>query len=111
MYCWTTAILQCTTNTSATTTATATISVTTTIRRETAREELKSSRDKNARHEPLVGRGEKSLLCDPGSKLRLGGREREGEDHEWKKKNCVCRIQYDGMASHCPFALYDISLS
>ena len=41
--------------------------------------ELKSSRDKNARHEPWWGRGEKSLLCDPGSELRLfikiGGRE------------------------------------
>ena len=34
-----------------------------------------SSRDKNARHEPLGVGGEKSLLCNPGSELRLGGRE------------------------------------
>ena len=36
---------------------------------------MKSSRDKNARHEPKWVGGEKSLLCDPGSELRLGGRE------------------------------------
>ena len=48
-----------------------------TIRRESTREErAESSREKNARHEPhLVGRGGKSLLCDPGSELRLGGRQ------------------------------------
>ena len=35
----------------------------------------------------VAGRGEKSLLCDPGSKLRLGGREkREGEGSEWDGK-------------------------
>ena len=28
----------------------------------------------------VVGRGEKSLLCDPGSELRLGGREKKVED-------------------------------
>ena len=29
----------------------------------------------------MVGREEKSLLCDPGSELRLGGREKKkGED-------------------------------
>ena len=39
------------------------------------KKELKSSRDKNARHEPLWVGGEKSLLCDPGSELRQGGRE------------------------------------
>ena len=42
---------------------------------EGGKKELKSSRDKNARHEPLWDGGEKSLLCDPGSELRLGGRE------------------------------------
>ena len=40
-----------------------------TIRRESRRgkKELKSSRDKNARHEPqwVVGRGGEELLCDP----------------------------------------------
>ena len=45
-----------------------------TIRRESPREELKSSREKNARHEPQWVGG-KSLLCDSGSELRLGGRE------------------------------------
>ena len=31
---------------------------------------LNRSRDKNARHQPyVVGRGEKSLLCDPESEL------------------------------------------
>ena len=31
--------------------------------------------------------GEKSLLCDPGSELRLGGREnRRGEDNKWDGK-------------------------
>ena len=51
-------------------------------RRESTREELKSSRDKNARLEPQCGWGEKSLLCDPGSELRLliGGRENRREN-------------------------------
>ena len=53
-----------------------------TIRRESTREELKSSRDKNARHEPYRVGGKKSLLCDPGSELRIGGREeKKGEDY------------------------------
>ena len=33
------------------------------------------SRDKKYKARAVVGRGEKSLLCDPGSELRLGGRE------------------------------------
>ena len=34
-----------------------------------------------------MGRGEKSLLRDPGSELRLGGREKKkGEDTEWNGK-------------------------
>ena len=36
-----------------------------------------------------MGRGEKSLLCDPGSELRLEGRRKKGEDSKWdgeKKK-------------------------
>ena len=36
--------------------------------------------------------GENSLLCDPGSELRLGGREKKkGEDNKWdgKKKKKV----------------------
>ena len=37
---------------------------------------LKSSRDKNERHKPFVWRREKSLLCDPGSELRLEGLEK-----------------------------------
>ena len=40
------------------------------IRHESTRE--KTSRDKNARHVgTVVGRGQKSLLCDAGSELRL----------------------------------------
>ena len=35
-----------------------------------------------------MGKGEKSLLCDPGSELRLGGREKkEGQDSKWDGKN------------------------
>ena len=39
----------------------------------------------------VVGRGEKSLLCDPESELRLGGRGYKGKDNKWdgKKKNLV----------------------
>ena len=49
---------------------------------------LKSSRDENARHEPQWGGGEeRSLLCDPGSELRIGGREKKkGEDNKWDGK-------------------------
>ena len=50
------------------------------------KKELKSSRDRNARHEPYWVGGEKSLLCDPGSELRLGGREQKGEDNKWDEK-------------------------
>ena len=48
-----------------------------TIRRESTREERTEifSRKKSARHEPQWVGGEKSLLCDHGSELRLGGRE------------------------------------
>ena len=48
-----------------------------TIRRESTREERGeiSREKKNARHEPYWVGGEKSLICDPGSELRLGGRE------------------------------------
>ena len=38
------------------------------------RNSLKSSRDGNARHEPQWVRGKESLLCDPRSRFRLGGR-------------------------------------
>ena len=34
-----------------------------------------------------MARGEKSLLCDPRSELRLGGREKKGEDNKWDGKN------------------------
>ena len=35
----------------------------------------------------MVGRREKSLRCDPGSELRLGGREKKkGEDSKWDGK-------------------------
>ena len=51
-----------------------------TVRPKSTREELKSARDEHARHDRIVGRREKSLLCDPpGSELRLliGGREKK----------------------------------
>ena len=35
----------------------------------------------------VVARGEKSLLCDPGSELRLTGREKRGEDNKWDGSN------------------------
>ena len=38
---------------------------------------LNSCRDQHARHETVAGRREKSLFCDPGSELRLVGRELE----------------------------------
>ena len=41
--------------------------------------ELKSSGDKNARHEPYWGGGEKSLLCDPGSEKKKD-RKRESTE-------------------------------
>lgn len=46
-------------------------------------QELKASRDKHARARAVVGSGEGSLLCDPGSELRLGG-EKEKEEREKK---------------------------
>ena len=36
---------------------------------------LKSSRDIKCKAGTVVGRGGKSLLCDPGSELRLAGRD------------------------------------
>ena len=40
----------------------------------------------------VVGRGEKSLLCDPGSELRLGGREKKGEDNKLDGENIHTRV-------------------
>ena len=41
-----------------------------------------------------MGREKKSLLCDPGSELRLGGREKKkGEDNKWDGKK---REDFDG---------------
>ena len=50
------------------------------IRRDSTmgRKGLKSARDKKRKARTVVGRGDKSRLCRPGSELRLGGRgERE----------------------------------
>ena len=67
------------------------------------KKELKFSRDTNARHEPSCGGGEKSLLCDPGSELRLGGRGKRRakiiDGMEIKKKKllflyCSCSCSY-----------------
>ena len=46
-------------------------------KREERAASLSLATKKNARHEPYVGGGRelKSLLCDPGPELRLGGRE------------------------------------
>ena len=49
-----------------------------------------------------MGRGEKSLLCDPGSELQLGGREKKkGEDKMElkKKKKLLIIIQADSSIS------------
>ena len=37
---------------------------------------------KTSKARTVVGRGEESLLCDPGSELRL---QEEGREKEWKK--------------------------
>lgn len=37
----------------------------------------KASHDKKYKACPVVGRGEKSLICDPGSERRLGGGARK----------------------------------
>ena len=39
-----------------------------------------------------MGRGEKSLICDPGSELRLGGREKNGEDSERDEEKNVLYV-------------------
>ena len=42
--------------------------------------------------------GGESLPCDPGSELRLGGREQKGEDDKWdgnKQKQKQKRTRYD----------------
>ena len=47
---------------------------------------MNSSRNKNeGAYHTVMGRGEKSLLCDPGSELLLRKREREekGEENKW----------------------------
>ena len=50
-----------------------------------------------------MGRGEKSLLCDPGSELRLVGREKKkGKYNKWnvgKKKN----LRQESIAWHVMF--------
>ena len=57
-----------------------------------AQEELGSSRGKECKARTVAGRGgrESPVVCDPGSELRLGGREKKkGEDNKWngeKKK-------------------------
>ena len=73
------------------------------------KKELKCSRDKNARHEPAVGRGERSLLCDPGSELLLGGRRnKKGENSKWDGKVKITKntrgtkyLPYDYHSSVC----------
>ena len=78
---------------------------------------FESSRDKNEIARAVVGRGgEKSLLCDPGSELRLGGREKKkGEDNngmkkKTKKKNVImqctiCDIRREVYDARC--AMYN----
>ena len=41
----------------------------------------------------VAGRGEKSLLCDPGSELRVGRRGKMGEDNEWDEKKNKIKIK------------------
>ena len=48
-----------------------------------------------------MGRGEKSLLCDPpGSELRLREREKEREDNKWDGKKEKKKEKGDGMVYH-----------
>ena len=50
-----------------------------------------------------TGEGEKSLLCGPGSELRLGGREqKKGDDHKWDGSTIgVPAVGYSGSTSCC----------
>ena len=69
---------------------------------------MKSSRDKKkTRHEPEGGGGEKSLLRDPGSELRLGGRENRRAkvtngmgEKERKKKKKTAYIRVSRLVQH-----------
>lgn len=49
---------------------------------------LNSFRENKARARTVVEKGEKSLLCDPGSELRLGGGgwSKRTKINEWDKK-------------------------
>ena len=63
-----------------------------TIKRSTAERSLPTIKMQGTNRNGEGGRREKSLLCDPGSALRLGWRERKGEDDKWdekrKKRSC-----------------------
>ena len=49
---------------------------------------LKSFRDTKWKAKTVVGRGDVSLLCDPGSELQLGGRgETKDGEHKQEGKN------------------------
>ena len=53
------------------------------------KKELESSREKKSKARTVVGRGGKSLLCDPASELRLGG----GEN---RRAKIILRSKWDG---------------
>ena len=55
---------------------------------------------KNARHEPYWVEGEKNLLRDPGSELRLGGREKKGEGKKWDAKKTIENIKIINRSFH-----------
>ena len=68
-----------------------------TIRRETTREELKSCRDKKRKARTVVGRGAEepapAVVRDPGSEVRLGGREnRRSKIINGMQKNIIEKI-------------------
>ena len=86
------------------------------IRREsTAQERAEAFSRWKCKARTVVGRGEKSLLCDPGSELRLftGGREkRKGEDKKRdgnkKKQHHAARASY-ASASDTSQIVYDMA--
>ena len=53
----------------------------------TTEESAESFSPQKCKARTVVGRGVKSLLCDPGSELRLGRRgKKKGEGEKWNEK-------------------------
>ena len=58
-----------------------------------------------------MGRGKKSLLCDPASELRLGGREKKkGEENKWDgKKKKRKEVWYNFGTKYLKFAWHNFT--